>query len=99
MSRTLQEVLDTDLSPDKMGDFTPNELADFLVKNGIVENAADVNRIVIEGIQKALNEDDEFPIRYYSKDEEMSEESKIVKNPGEMLTDELVHTMKGTNLS
>ena len=48
MARTLQEVLDTDLSPDKMGDYTPNELADFLVKNGIVENTADVNRIVAE---------------------------------------------------
>jgi hypothetical protein len=36
MAKTLQEVLNTDLSPDKMGDFTPNELADFLVKNNIV---------------------------------------------------------------
>lgn len=98
MARTLQEVLNTDLSPDKMGDYTPNELADFLVKNGIVENTADVNRIVIEGIQRALKDDDEFPIRYYSKEEEMPEESKIVENPGEMLTDELVNTMKGTNL-
>lgn len=97
MARTLQEVLDTDLSPDKMGDYTPNELADFLVNNGIVENTADVNRIVIEGIQKALKDDDEFPIRYYSKDEEMSEKSKIVENPGEMLTDQLVQSMKGTN--
>lgn len=99
MARTLQEVLNTDLSPDKMGNYTPNELADFLVKNGIVDNTADVNRIVIEGIQKALKDDDEFPIKYYSKDEEMSEKSKVVENPGEMLTDELVHTMKGTNLS
>ena len=98
MSRTLQEVLNTDLSPDKMENYTPNELADFLVKNGIVDNTADVNRIVIEGIQKALN-DDEFPIRYYSKDEEILEESRIIENPGEMLTDELVHAMKGTNLS
>ena len=99
MARTLQEVLDTDLSADKMGDYTPNELAEFLVKNGIVENTADVNRIVIEGIQRALKDDDEFPIRYYSKDEEMSEKGKVVNNPGEMLTDELVHTMKGTNLA
>ena len=99
MSRTLQEVLNTDLSPDKMGDFTPNELADYLIKNGIVDNATDMNRLVIEGIQKALNEDDEFPIRYYSKNEEMPDESKIIENPGEMLTDEFVHAMKGTNLS
>ena len=97
MTRTLQEVLNTDLSPDKMGNYTPNELADFLVKNNIVENTADVNRIVIEGIQKALKDDDEFPIRYYSKDEEMPEASKVVENPGEMLTDELVQTMRGVN--
>lgn len=99
MARTLQQVLNTDLSPDKMGDYTPNELADFLVKNGIVDNTADVNRIVIEGIQKALKDGDEFPIRYYSKDEEMPEQSKIVENLGEMLTDEFVHAMKGTNPS
>ena len=89
MAKTLQEVLDTDLSPDKMGDFTPNELADFLVKNGIVDNAADVNRLVIEGVQKALNEDDEFPIRYYSKDEEISEKGRIA-NTGPCLTDEYI---------
>lgn len=89
MARTLQEVLDTDLSPDKMGDYTPNELADFLVKNNIVESAADVNRIVIEGIQKALIDDDEFPIKYYAKHEPMSEEGKFV-NPGECLTDDYI---------
>lgn len=89
MSKTLQEVLDTDLSPDKMGDFTPNELADFLVKNGIVDNAADVNRLVIEGVQRALNEDDEFPIRYYAKDEEMSEEGRVA-DAGPCLTDEYI---------
>lgn len=89
MSKTLQEVLNTDLSPDKMGDFTPNELADFLVKNSIVDNAADVNRLVIEGIQRALNEDDEFPIHYYTKDEPMSETGRVA-DPGPCLTDEYI---------
>lgn len=89
MAKTLQEVLNTDLSPDKMGDFTPNELADFLVKNGIVSSAADVNRLVIEGIQRALRDDDEFPIRYYGKDEEMSEEGRAA-DPGPCLTDEYI---------
>lgn len=89
MAQTLQEVLNTTLSPDNMGNFTPNELAEFLVKNGIVDNAADVNRIVIEGIQKALNEDDEFPIRYYTKDEEMSEQGRVT-DAGPCLTDEYI---------
>ena len=89
MARTLQEVLNNELSADKMGDYTPNELADFLVKNGIVSNTADVNRIVIEGIQKALIEDDEFPIHYYTKDEPMSETGKATE-AGPCLTDEYI---------
>lgn len=89
MARTLQEVLNTDLSPDRMGDFTPNELADYLIKNNIVDNAADMNRLVIEGIQKALIDDDEFPIKYYAKDEEMSEAGRLT-DPGECLTDEFI---------
>lgn len=89
MAKTLQQVLNTDLSPDNMGNYTPNELADFLVKNGIVENTADVNRIVIEGIQRALNDDDEFPIHYYQKDEPMSEAGRIT-DAGPCLTDEYI---------
>lgn len=89
MAKTLQEVLNTELSPDNMGNFTPNELAEFLVKNGVVENTADVNRIVIEGIQKALNDDDEFPIHYYTKEEPMSEAGKVA-DAGECLTDDYI---------
>lgn len=89
MSTTLQEVLNNELSPDNMENYTPNELADFLVQNGIVDNTADVNRIVIEGIQRAVRDDDEFPIKYYSKDESMSEAGKQA-NPGECLTDEYI---------
>ena len=89
MARTLQEVLDNELSPDKLGDFTPNELANFLVTNGIVDDIVDVNCLVIEGIQRALRDDDEFPIRYYSKDEEMSEEGRKA-DAGECLTDEYI---------
>ena len=89
MARTLQEVLNNELSADKMEDYTPNELADFLVKNGVVSNTADVNRIVIEGIQKALTEDDEFPIHYYTKDEPMSETGKTTE-AGPCLTDEYI---------
>ena len=89
MAQTLQEVLNTTLSPDNMEKYTPDELADFLVKNEIVKTVSDVNRLVIEGIQNALKNDDEFPIRYYSKDEPMSEDGKIPKNR-ECLTDEYI---------
>lgn len=87
--KTLKEILDNELSAENMGNYTPNELADFLVKNGIVENTADVNRIVIEGIQKALTDDDEFPIHYYPKNEPMNEDHKSV-DAGECLTDEYI---------
>ena len=91
----LQEALDTVLSPDNMGNFTPNELALFLVDNGIVENATDVNCMVIECLQKALNEDDEFPIHYYDKNEPMSEAGKVV-DPGECLTDDFIENNFGS---
>lgn len=89
MARTLQEVLDNELSADNMGSYTPNELAEFLVENAIVENTADVNRIVIEGIQKALLDDDEFPIHYYTKEEPMSENGRTV-DVGDCLTDDYI---------
>ena len=89
MARTLQEVLDTDLSADKISNWTPNDLAKFLITNKIVESVSDFNCIVIEGIQKALKDDDEFPIHYYTKEEPMSEEGKNV-DPGDCLTDDYI---------
>lgn len=89
MSKTLQEVLNTDLSPDKVKEMSYAELNNFLIDNDIVETDADIRMLIIEGIQRALNEDDEFPIRYYAKDEEISEEGRMV-NPGPCLTDEYI---------
>ena len=89
MAKTLQEVLDTDLSPDKVKDMCYAELNNYLIDNGIVETDADIRMLVIEGIQRALNEDDEFPIRYYSKDEPMSEKGRVA-NAGPCLTDEYI---------
>lgn len=82
-------LLNTKLSPDNMKYFTPNELAIFLVENDFVKSVTDVNTIVIEAIQKAIREDDELPIHYYTKDEPMPEESKIVDNV-ECLTDDYI---------
>ena len=72
------------------------QLVKFLVENKIISEKADANMLIIEGVQRALNEDDEFPIHHYTKTEPMSEAGKVVENPGEMLTDSLVHQMKGT---
>lgn len=57
MSRTLQDVLDNELSPDNLGNYTPDELAKYLIEIGVIENAADFNRIAIEGVQKALTDE------------------------------------------
>ena len=89
MAKTLQEVLNTDLSPEKVKEMSNTELFSFLVKNDIVESDADVRMLIVEGIQKALKEDDEFPIRYYAKDEEMSEKGRIT-DAGECLTDDYI---------
>jgi len=90
LSKTLQEVLDTDLSPDKVKDMSYAELNNFLIDNEIVETDADIRMLIVEGIQKAVNEDDEFPIRYYKPEDKMPEKSKVVSNPGPMLTDDYI---------
>lgn len=95
--KTLQEVLNTDLSAEKVKDMSFIDLAHTLISNEIVNSVSDLNMLIVEGIQRALNEDDEFPIRYYKPDEEMPETAKVIENPGEMLTDDLVHQMKGVN--
>lgn len=89
MGKTLQEVLDTDLSPDKVKNMCYAELNNFLIDNDIVATDADVRMLIIEGIQRALKEDDEFPIRYYAEDEPMSEKGRIT-DPGPCLTDEYI---------
>ena len=89
MSRTLQEVLDTDLSPDKVKEMRTEEVMHYLVSNGIIATESDVNQLIVEGIQRALNDDDEFPIHYYTKDEPMSETGKVA-DPGPCLTDEYI---------
>lgn len=89
MAKTLQEVLNTDLSPDKVKDMSSEELNKYLVDNGIVATDADIRMLIIEGIQKAMRDDDEFPIRYYAKDEEMSEAGRQA-DAGECLTDDYI---------
>ena len=53
MARTLQEVLDTDLSADKVKDMKTCDLVKFLVDNKIISEKADANMLIIEGVQKA----------------------------------------------
>lgn len=89
--RTLKEVLDNELSADNVKNMKIEDLKNFLLDNKIVNTEADMNMIVIEGIQKAMEDDDEFPIHYYTKDEPIHEEARYV-DPGEQLTDEYIES-------
>lgn len=89
MNEELIQYLNNELSPDKMGDFTPNELAKYLIKLNLIENAADMNRMVIEQLQKIVRDGDEIPVHYYAPDEKMNEEHKEVEGE-EYLTDDYI---------
>jgi hypothetical protein len=92
-AKRIVELLQGDLSPDKVINMSPNELAVKLLAERVIESSKDVNMLIIEGIQKALNDDDEFPIHYYSKDEPMHE-SGIVSERAEQqenLTDDFIN--------
>lgn len=87
---TLQEALETVLSPDKVKDMTTDELFNILLNNKIFDSEQDIRLFIIEGVQRALRSDDEFPIKVYtSKEEEIPEEHKYV-DVGPCLTDEYI---------
>lgn len=89
MNEELIQYLNVELSPDRLGDITPNELAVKLIDLGFIENAADMNRMVIEQLQKIARDGDEIPVHYYAPNEEMNEEHKEVKDI-ECLTDDYI---------
>jgi hypothetical protein len=87
---TLQEALNTTLSPDKVKDMETSELVKYLVDNQVFDSEADLRMFLIEGIQRAVRLDHEFPIKIYtSKDEEVPEDHKYV-DVGPQLTDEYI---------
>ena len=87
---TLQEALDTVLSPDKVKDMETSELVKYLVDNNVFDSEADLRMFLIEGIQRAVRLDDEFPIKIYtSENEEVPEDHKYVE-VGPQLTDEYI---------
>lgn len=87
---TLQEALNTTLSPDKVKDMDTKDLIQYLLDNEIFVSEADIRMFIIEGIQRALRLDDEFPIKVYTNDsEEIPEEHKFI-DAGPCLTDEYI---------
>ena len=90
MVKTLKEFLDTELSPDIVKDMDTNELIALLLRNNIVKSEADIRMLIVEGIQKAMVADDEFPITYYTDDkQEIPPEHRYV-DAGPTLTDEYI---------
>lgn len=87
---TLQEALNTTLSPDKVKDMTTEELFNILTENQIFASEADIRMFIIEGVQRALRADDEFPIKVYTKEsEDIPEEHKYI-DAGPCLTDDYI---------
>lgn len=85
----LARILNEELSPDRMGNFTPNELCKRLIELNLIESGTDMNCMVIEQLQKVVRDGDELPIHYYSPSEEMPEERKQVTDV-ECLTDDYI---------
>ena len=87
---TLIEALNTILSPDKVKDMETKELFKYLLDNEIFASEADIRMFIIEGVQRAVRLDDEFPIKVYvSEDEEVPQEHKYI-DAGPCLTDEYI---------
>lgn len=87
---TLIEALNTTLSPDKVKDMETEELFKYLLDNEIFASEADIRMFIIEGVQRAVRLDDEFPIKVYvSEDEEVPQEHKYI-DAGPCLTDEYI---------
>lgn len=87
---TLVEALNTTLSPDKVKDMETNELVKYLIDNEVFASEADLRMFIIEGVQRAVRLDDEFPIKVYtSEDEEVPQEHKYI-DAGPCLTDEYI---------
>lgn len=94
MNKQVYKLFDTVLSPDKVHGMKPCDLASRLIQLNLVKTEDDFNQIIIESLQRFAIEDDEFPVHYYAPDEPLPEEAKIIEDQGEMLTDDLVNSMK-----
>ena len=86
----LAALLNNELSPEKVKEMPMLDFQSLLIEKGVVASEDDLKMLVIESVQNAAIEDDEFPIRYYTSDEEIPEENRIVKDAGEMLTDNYI---------
>ena len=87
---TLVEALNTTLSPDKVKDMETSELVKYLLENEVFASEADIRMFIIEGVQRAVRLDDEFPIKVYtSEEEEVPQEHKYI-DAGPCLTDEYI---------
>ena len=88
----MYKLLNSDFSPDKVAGLMPSVFARSLIEKGIITSMADFNYLALEAIQHAFADDDEFPIHYYRKGEEMSEAGRVVTDIGDCLTDDYIAT-------
>lgn len=89
---TVANLLVNKFSPDRVMSMRPEQFCADLIFEGVVKSEADFNLIVLESIQRACVDDDEFPMHYYTKDEPMSESGRTVGDI-ECLTDDYIANM------
>lgn len=92
MDQTMVYLLTEKYTTSKVMSMSPSEMCDQLISDGVVKSVEDFNLLVLEAIQKAAIDDDEFPIHFYTKDEPMSESGRTVNNV-ECLTDDYIANM------
>lgn len=92
----LESILNGALSPENIKDMPMDLFVNtVVVKTNVVASEEDLKMFVVEALQKAAEADDEFPIHYYTKEEPLNEEAKVV-DAGPMLTDNYIkNNLKG----
>lgn len=94
MDQATASALKHQFTAEQVMNMNPDMFCTKLILAGLVKSGADFNLLVLEAIQKAAMDDDEFPIHFYTEDEPMSESGRTVNNV-ECLTDDYIANMMG----
>lgn len=83
----VKELLNTKFALSEVVDLSPDELILSLIQSNLITSEEAFNMFVIESLQKAYENGEDFPIKYYSDNEELDEDSQ---NNNEFLTDDYI---------
>lgn len=92
MDQAMAYLLSEKYTAEKVMGMSPFEMCNCLINEGVIKSVPDFNLLVLEAVQRAFVDDDEFPIHFYTKDEPMSEHGRTVGKV-ECLTDDYIANM------